>query len=96
MRRCLHCHTGAKPKAGLFLGTRAGMLKGGKTGAAITPGKLQDSLLWEHVQSGHMPPKKALPDTEKALVKDWIAAVRSLGDRSDRPFPLHFRHSRRL
>ena len=73
VRRCLDCHTGAKPKAGLILGTRAGMLKGGKTGAAVTPGKLQDSLLWEHVQSGHMPPKKALPDTEKALVKDWIA-----------------------
>src|SRR5262245_28802946 len=72
-RRCLDCHGGARPKGGLNLETRAGVLKGGKTNVAVTPGNPQESLLWEHVQSGHMPPKKPLPESEKVLLKDWIA-----------------------
>src|SRR5947209_19661940 len=29
-------------------------------------------MLWEYVASGRMPPKKPLPDGDKALLKKWI------------------------
>jgi hypothetical protein len=62
------------------------MLKGGKSGVVVVPGNLQSSLLWEHVQSGHMPPKRPLPGAEKALLKDWIAAGASWGTDPIDPF----------
>jgi hypothetical protein len=83
-RRCLACHQGDQPKGKLDLATKAGALRGGKHGHAIVPGRPDESLAWAHVESGHMPPKKPLPDTEKALLKRWIAAgARWDGERID-------------
>ena len=45
--RCLACHKGEHPKGGLSLTTRAGLLKGGESGAAIVPGKPDESMLIE-------------------------------------------------
>jgi hypothetical protein len=73
-RHCLSCHQGINPKGKLDLKTRAGAFKGGKNGQVIVPGKVENSLLWNHVQTGHMPPKKPLAEPEKLLVKNWIAA----------------------
>ena len=72
-RRCLDCHDGPKPKGGLDLKTRQGFLKGGKNGIAAVPGKVEDSLLWEYVDTDRMPPKKPLSAAEKTLLKTWIA-----------------------
>ena len=52
----------------------ASALAGGKSGPAIVPGKLDESLLWERVESDEMPPKSPLAETEKAVLRDWIAA----------------------
>ena len=73
-RRCLDCHSGPEPKGKLDLSQKATTAKGGKTGPAIMPGNLDDSLLWQHVVDDEMPPKKPLPATEKAVLKSWIAA----------------------
>ncbi len=73
-RRCLDCHSGINPKGKLDLARRAAALAGGKTGVAIVPGKLEESLLWERVESGEMPPKAPLPEAEKVAIRQWIAS----------------------
>ena len=88
-RRCLDCHSGPDPKGKLDLSTNASALAGGKSGPAIVPGKPEESLLWEHVASDEMPPKSPLPATEKAVLRDWIAAGAALGHRSDRSLSGH-------
>src|SRR5262245_6109220 len=79
IRRCLDCHSGLEPKGGLDLSRRATALRGGDSGAVIVPGKPEESLLWEHVADGSMPPKTKLLEAEKALLRDWIAAGASWG-----------------
>ena len=70
--RCLDCHSGSEPKGKLDLSTAAGALRGGETGAAVVAGKAGESQLWDRVAAGDMPPKKPLPENERALLKAWI------------------------
>jgi hypothetical protein len=72
--RCLKCHGSTKPKAGLDLRTRSGMLEGGESGAALVPGSAEKSLLFAMIQKGEMPPPKSgkLTADQIALVKAWI------------------------
>lgn len=74
--RCLECHGPAAPKGGLDLSRRAAALDGGRSGPAIVPGDLDESLLWEHVEADRMPPRSrgALDEPEKAILRAWIAA----------------------
>src|SRR5262245_12908097 len=74
VRRCLDCHSGQKPKGGLDLGSRRGALRGGESGPAIVPGKPEESLLWEYIEGGKMPPKTPLPDSERAVLKAWLTS----------------------
>jgi hypothetical protein len=73
--KCLECHSGGKPKGGLDLSDREKAIKGGETGPALVPGKPEDSLIWEHVSAGEMPPKKkgVLNNDEKNAIREWIA-----------------------
>uniref|UniRef100_A0A7C2K204 DUF1553 domain-containing protein n=1 Tax=Schlesneria paludicola TaxID=360056 RepID=A0A7C2K204_9PLAN len=70
--RCLSCHAGDEPKGSLDLTTRAAALKGGDSGPAINADKPAESLLWERIAAGEMPPKEPLPDTEKSLIAEWL------------------------
>src|SRR5262245_34879743 len=72
--RCLKCHGATRPKAGLDLRTRAGMLKGGESGPALVPGASARSLVFEMIRKGDMPLDKdnKLTAEEIALVKAWI------------------------
>src|SRR5436190_997413 len=74
--RCLKCHGEQVRKAGLDLRRRFSMLKGGDSGAAIVPGKPDESLLIELITEGNMPPKEEgrLDEKQAALLKRWIAA----------------------
>jgi len=57
--------------------TRAALLKGGDTGAAIDLKTPSDSLLLELLQPDadpHMPPKKQLSEAEIEAVADWLKA----------------------
>ncbi len=72
LERCVDCHSGAKPKGGLDLTRRASAFMGGKSGPAVVAKNLEQSVLWQRVAAGEMPPKKALPEKEKAILKAWI------------------------
>src|SRR5436305_96778 len=75
--RCLKCHgSAAKPKAGLDLRTKAGLLKGGQSGPALVPGSAEKSLLFQMVHKGEMPPQgnPKLTDAQVDLLRRWIDA----------------------
>jgi hypothetical protein len=77
---CYECHsaTAKKLKGGLLLDSRAGVQKGGDTGAAITPGDPEASLLIQAVRHASedvaMPPKKKLPPEVIADLETWVKA----------------------
>src|SRR5437763_10605673 len=60
-QRCVVCHGGAKPAAGLDLSRRAGALHSRPSGAALTPGDPGRSRLYRLAVVGKMPPTGPLP-----------------------------------
>ncbi len=74
--KCWRCHGENPHKAELDLTTLAGVLKGGESGPVVVPGKPDESLLYEKVHSGSMPPvkKDRLSAAEVETVRRWIAA----------------------
>jgi hypothetical protein len=75
---CYGCHSAKldKPMGGLLLDSRAGMLRGGKSGVAvIVPGKPEQSLLLSAVLGKSelkMPPGKKLADGDIEHLTQWI------------------------
>jgi hypothetical protein len=73
--RCLDCHSGSEPKGGLDLSSAKGATKGGESGeAAFVTGKPDASPLWQRIEANEMPPKHPLPEAERKVLKEWIAA----------------------
>ena len=77
--RCYKCHShdADKIKGGLMLDTREGLMHGGNSGAAIEPGKPNDSLLIQAIryqdEDLQMPPKgDKLPDAQIADLVEWV------------------------
>lgn len=74
--KCLGCHAGASAQAGLRLHTRADLLTGGASGAAIVPGKSAESLLVKRIsgqQGLRMPPVgPPLDERTIAIIRAWI------------------------
>ena len=74
---CYNCH-GNSQLGGLRLDSRDGMLKGGKSGPAIVPGKSGDSLLVRAIQQTgstlKMPQGGKLKDDEIANIVAWVDA----------------------
>src|SRR5436309_2278344 len=57
--RCMVCHTGPTKESQFDISTYEGLIKGGKRGSPIVPGKSQDSLLFKlcsRTQKPFMPP----------------------------------------
>lgn len=82
VERCYECHSSeqGQSKGGLTLDTRAGWATGGDSGAAIVPGKVEESLLIRAVRYNDadlaMPPKKKggkLPAADIAKLEQWVA-----------------------
>ncbi|HZZ82425.1 MAG TPA: c-type cytochrome domain-containing protein [Gemmataceae bacterium] len=76
-KRCTVCHSGSIKEGRLDVGTYETLMKGGKSGEAVKPGKSQDSILYKAVMrtvKRPMPPKGEEPCTaeEAALIKLWI------------------------
>ena len=73
--KCGGCHGGANLKGGLDLRSAKTTIAGGDNGEAVKPGDPDNSLLWQSVRDGTMPPKgkPKLTEEEKRLIKDWIA-----------------------
>ena len=77
--RCVQCHGGPKPAAGLSLNTLDQVLKGGTNGPVIVEGFSERSLLIRRLASATMPP----PGTGNALNETEIRAIREWIDRGD-------------
>jgi hypothetical protein len=82
LRRCTVCHGSSRQEGGLDLRTRAAMLRGGKSGPALVPGKPGASRLLQKVRSGQMPPRarlvevsvKPIEPAEIDVLARWIAS----------------------
>lgn len=73
--KCQECHNSDKPKAGLQLDSRDGVITGGESGPVAIPGKPEESLLIEVIGYRNvvqMPPKSKLPDSEIAVLTEWV------------------------
>ncbi|MFP6763663.1 MAG: DUF1549 domain-containing protein, partial [Planctomycetaceae bacterium] len=82
---CFDCHGATKAvEGGLDLRLVRLMRTGGETGAAIVPGRPNDSYLVARLRSGEMPPgESVIPAKDLALIERWIAA----GAKTARPEP---------
>ncbi len=85
-QRCLTCHSGEEPKGKLDLSSRQKAMAGGESGTVIEPESLDQSLLWGHIDSDQMPPKKPLSAAEKARFKAWIEGGAKWGTETIDPF----------
>ncbi len=80
--KCIGCHSSALAENDLNMEEHGGLLKGGKSGPVIVPGKADESLLFQmaaHRVEPVMPPKdkpklKPLTPEELGLLKLWIDA----------------------
>ncbi len=72
---CFSCHAEIR-SGGLRVDSRDELLKGGKSGPAIVPGKAEESLVIQAVSYAHerlrMPPSGKLKDAEIAALKAWV------------------------
>jgi hypothetical protein len=72
---CHRCHGEKKQESNLRLDSREALLKGGKNGPTIVPGKPNESLLLKVLEySGdiQMPPDEKLDDEIQEAFKKWI------------------------
>ena len=80
LRHCTTCHGLRRQGNGLDLRSRASMIRGGKSGPALIPGKPDQSLMVQMIGSGKMPPKKRLfevgvtpvSDSDLKKLRQWI------------------------
>lgn len=87
VKYCYECHSAASVeiKGGLRLDSREGARRGGESGPAVVPGRVDKSLLIDAVrhESLKMPPDKKLPDAVVADLVRWIE--HGATDPRDRP-----------
>src|SRR5579871_4988318 len=86
--KCYGCHGSTKQKGKLRLDDSVSMLKGGKDGVVIIPGKANESELIKRIMlpredEHHMAPKEKpqLTEQEMALLKWWIDNGASFSNR---------------
>ena len=80
VKKCLVCHSGAIKESKLDLDSYEGLIKGGKRGKSVIPGKGGESLLYKtagRTAKPMMPPPKdvnqpPVSPEELALIKLWI------------------------
>ncbi|MFT5462255.1 MAG: hypothetical protein ACI8QS_001128 [Planctomycetota bacterium] len=82
VEHCYGCHStvGSRVRGGLMVDSKDGLLLGGDSGPAVVPGSLEDSVLWEAIDSTGggsvflkgMPPDEYLPDSVLADFRSWI------------------------
>ena len=75
-QHCFECHNESEQEAELNLTTPGSLLAGGESGEAIRPAERDNSLLYEYVRDGVMPPDEAEPLSEEEvdLIGRWIDA----------------------
>ncbi|MCC6509756.1 MAG: hypothetical protein IT423_11650, partial [Pirellulaceae bacterium] len=74
-QHCIECHNDDQAESGLSLESHAGLMRGGKLGAAVIPGKPRESLLISAVNHDEflkMPPKDKLTTVELVALSKWV------------------------
>ena len=66
---CISCHGNS---GGLSLESYANLMTGGNSGTVIISGDHSNSLLWERINNGQMPPNGQLPSSNIDLIAAWI------------------------
>ena len=75
---CVVCHGADSPQKGLDLRTAAAIRRGGESGAAIQPGRAEESVLFAKIATGVMPPGEGrLKPDEIERVRRWIEGMES-------------------
>ncbi|MYC68777.1 MAG: DUF1553 domain-containing protein [Acidobacteriia bacterium] len=80
---CLTCHGKSSPEQGVDLRTARTVLRGGFNGPVVRRGSPDESLLYQKVSQGKMPPKafkSQVPEANVETIRRWIEA----GARSER------------
>src|SRR3982751_3027406 len=80
--RCVMCHGSSDRKGGLDMRTLESRLKGGKSGPGLVPGKTDESLIYQRIVKGQMPPDKLAKElavelptaSETEKIRAWIGA----------------------
>ncbi len=74
VQSCIKCHGSEKQEGNLRLDTLEHMLKGGDSGAAISPGAVADSLIVSAIryQDFEMPPSGQLPLEAQQIIEAWV------------------------
>jgi mono/diheme cytochrome c family protein len=73
---CFKCHGGKKQESELRLDSREALMRGGLQGAAVVPGKPDESRLVQAVRRVgelEMPPSKPLDERQVELLAKWVA-----------------------
>ena len=74
--RCAVCHGARKQEAELDLRSRASMLRGGKLGPALVPGKPDESRMLKRIRAEECPPRPRLIEaTVKPMEADEISKL---------------------
>ena len=81
-KSCVKCHSGEKPKSKYVMDSKANVIKGGKEGVAVIPGKSVESPIVHYVADAvedmEMPPTEkrdkypALTKAQIGLLRAWI------------------------
>ncbi len=66
---CTNCHGYS---GGLALGSYDQLMSGGNSGDLVIPGDYQNSILWQRIDSGEMPPAGDISNDQLELIENWI------------------------
>ena len=70
---CTNCHSGSDAEEGLNLSSYNNVMNGGDGGDVVIPYDHANSLLWQYINSGFMPPgTNDLTDSQVDLIAQWI------------------------
>ncbi|MCY4595072.1 MAG: PSD1 and planctomycete cytochrome C domain-containing protein [Bryobacterales bacterium] len=74
---CLTCHGKSSPEQGVDLRTARTVLRGGFNGPVVKRGSPDESLLYQKLSQGKMPPKafkSQVPEADVETIRHWIEA----------------------
>jgi hypothetical protein len=75
IKRCLGCHNNELKNGNISFLEPATLLRGGRRGPAIVPGKPEQSVLISTLRIGgdlQMPPGPPMPSREIAILTEWV------------------------
>ncbi len=80
IENCGQCHINNNPRGNLSMASFRGLLAGGDAGSPLVPGKAAESLLFQRIEAGEMPPTGKLDIKSIELIGKWIDEGASFGD----------------